>query len=90
MDVFTADILHRKKNSIVVYDIKAVAEVLGIEKDDYLMPSNKDYYDSVVEQFNDLAKRHDVNTIWFKGDYNIYVKGEIIEETKDRIVVKEG
>lgn len=86
--VITADILHKKKNSITSYDIKAVADVLGIEEDDYLMPSNKPYYDSIVEQFNSLAQKHDVNKIWFKGDYNIYVKGKIIEQTNDLVVVE--
>ena len=87
MCVITADILHKKKNSIVVYDIKAVADILGIEEENYL--EDKAYYDSVVEQFNSLAQKHDVDKIWFKGDYNIYVKGKIIEQTNDLVVVEE-
>lgn len=87
MCVITADILHKKKNSITSYDIKAVADILGIEEENYL--EDKAYYDSIVEQFNSLAQKHDVNKIWFKGDYNIYVKGKIIEQTNDLVVVEE-
>ena len=56
-----------------------ILEILGIESKGY---------DHIIPQFRELAKRHDPNAIWLKGDYGIACQGKIVEKTADLIVVE--
>lgn len=63
-----------------------IFDILGIESSN----RNKKEYKELLSQFRELAKKHDENTIWLKGDYGVACNGDIIDKTDDLIVCKES
>ena len=62
-----------------------IFDILGIEEEN----RDKEEYKKMLGQFRDLAKEHDKNDIWLKGDKDIAAKGDVVAETDDLIVCKE-
>lgn len=67
---------------------KDIIAILGMEIGDYSY-SQRQWTKGIFKEFNELAKVHNPNQIWFKGDYGIYTDGEIVAQTENLMVVKE-
>lgn len=65
-------------------DDKTIFDILGIEED------NREKSKHLLSQFRELAKKHDVNKIYLKGDVGISAKGDVIDSTEDLAVVEES
>ena len=65
---------------------KEIFDILGIEENN----REKEEYKKLLGQFRELAKDHDKNSIWLKGDKDISCKGDVVAETDDLIVCKES
>lgn len=79
--------LKLKDNKVIAdnkYPIKTIIDILGIEEENI-----KDYdRRKLKKEFNQLLKKYDSSSIWLKGDYNIYIKGKILEETDYLYAIK--
>lgn len=60
-----------------------IFDTLGIE------PENYENSKHLLPQFRKLARKWDENSIWLKSDLGHYVKGKVVDETEDLVVVDE-
>ena len=65
---------------------KDIFDILGIEEANRKLPE----YRKLLSQFRELAKEHDANKIWLKGDKDVACDGKVVAETDDLIVCEES